>query len=99
MIKTMRRCFRSNKIHIGMDEAHMVGLGGYLEKHGYVKRFELLSSHLKRVTEITDKYGYSPMMWSDMFFRLGTKGGAYYDINPKLPDNISELIPEGTAQV
>lgn len=99
MIKTMRRCFRSNKIHIGMDEAHMVGLGGYLEKHGYVNRFELLSSHLKRVTEITDKYGYSPMMWSDMFFRLGTKGGAYYDINPKLPDNISELIPEGTAQV
>ena len=30
----MRRCFRTEKINIGMDEAHMLGLGKYLQKHG-----------------------------------------------------------------
>ena len=31
----MRRCFRTEKINIGMDEAHMLGLGKYLQKHGF----------------------------------------------------------------
>ena len=33
-IAKMRRVFKSNKIHIGMDEAHDVGLGKYLRKYG-----------------------------------------------------------------
>lgn len=99
MIKTARECYHTDKIHIGMDEAHEVGLGEYLRRHGYCDRFELLSRHLKRVMEITDKYGFKPMMWSDMFFRLGSKDGAYYDIETKMPENIEEMIPKGISMV
>lgn len=99
MIKTTRRCFTSNKIHIGMDEAHGVGLGAYFNKHGLQDRFEILTRHLKRVMNICEKYDFEPMMWSDMFFRLGTKDGEYYSVDAQMPDNISELIPDGISQV
>ena len=33
MFKTMRECFTTDAIHIGMDEAHMVWLGRYLDKY------------------------------------------------------------------
>lgn len=99
MIKTVRECYNTDKIHIGMDEAHDVGFGEYFRRHGYVDRFELLSKHLNRVIGITDKYGFKPMMWSDMFFRLASKTGGYYDLEAKMPENISELIPEGLSMV
>ena len=99
MIKTARECYNTEKIHIGMDEAHEVGFGEYFRRHGYVDRFELLSRHLKRVMQITDKYGFKPMMWSDMFFRLASKRGVYYDLDAKMPENISEIIPEGLSMV
>ncbi len=99
MIKTMRDCFTSSKIHIGMDEAHGIGLNRYLLKHGYRNRFEILSEHLGRVLDICKKYDFAPMMWSDMFFRLGSKKNSYYDWDNKLPENIAELIPDGVSQV
>ena len=99
MIKTMRECFTSKQIHIGMDEAHGVGLGNYFLKHGYRNRFDLLSEHLNKVLEICKKYDFSPMMWSDMFFRIGSKENNYYDWDNKLPENISDLIPDGVTQV
>ena len=99
MIKTVRRCFTSDKIHIGMDEAHGVGLGAYLNKHGYQDRFAILTRHLDKVMSICKKYDFEPMMWSDMFFRLGTKDGNYYNPDAKMPENIAELIPEGISQV
>jgi len=34
MIRTMVSCFRTNRIHIGFDEAHLLGLGRYLQKNG-----------------------------------------------------------------
>lgn len=99
MVKTVKSCFTSSKIHIGMDEAHGVGLGKYLEKYGYKNRFGILVGHLKKVVEICRKYGLEPMMWSDMFFRLASPNGDYYDEEANLPDNVAELIPEGISQV
>ncbi len=99
MFKTCRECFKTNKIHVGMDEAHGVGLGNYLTKHGLHDRFELLSRHLGRVSALAEKYGFEPMMWSDMFMRLGSQSGGYYDLNAKLPKNISSLIPEKMSMV
>lgn len=99
MIKTARECYNTDKIHIGMDEAHDVGRGEYLTKNGYRDRFEVLSEHLSKVIEITDKYGFKPMMWSDMFFRLGSKTGDYYDMEAKMPENISDMIPENLSVV
>ncbi|MBQ4517854.1 MAG: family 20 glycosylhydrolase [Clostridia bacterium] len=99
MIKTVRRCFTSNKIHIGMDEAHGVGLGAYFNKHGLQDRFTILTRHLKRVMDICKSYSFEPMMWSDMFFRLGTKDGEYYSFEAEMPDNIADMIPDGISQV
>lgn len=94
MFKTIKECFKTDRIHIGMDEAHDVGMGEYFRKNGLTDRFTLMSRHLEKVTELTKKYGLKPMMWSDMFFRLGSETGDYYDLNSKMPENISELIPE-----
>ena len=77
-----------------MDEAHGVGLGNYLLRHGYVNRFELLNRHLARVSELCAKYGFKPMMWSDMFFRLGSKTNSYYDLESHVPDDVIDALPE-----
>ena len=74
MFKTVKQVFKSDVIHIGMDEAHMLGLGKYLAKNGYCNRFDILSEHLARVIEIAKKYSLTPIMWSDMFFRLANNG-------------------------
>ena len=92
-IRAMRACVRSGRIHIGMDEAHGVGLGTYLLKHGQSDRFELLRSHLERVCAICEKYGFRPIMWSDMFFRLGSKTNDYYDPHADIPQRVIDHLP------
>ncbi len=93
-IRSLSQCFRSRRIHIGMDEAHGVGLGNYLLRHGYVNRFDLLNRHLARVKALCDQYGFQPMMWSDMFFRLGSKNNAYYDPDNHVPDDVIAALPQ-----
>ena len=93
-LRSLSGCFRSRRIHIGMDEAHGVGLGTYLLQHGYVNRFELLNRHLSRVAELCARYGFKPMMWSDMFFRLGSKTNSYYDLESHVPDGVIAALPE-----
>ena len=72
LIKTCSEAFSSKKIHIGMDEAHMVGRGKYLDKNGYHGRGELMNYHVKRVLDICSKYGLKAMMWSDMYVSIAT---------------------------
>ncbi len=90
--------FTSRLINIGMDEAHMVGLGKYLDKHGYKDRYEILLGHLNKVVEIAKKYGFKPHMWSDMFFRLAT-GGYALEEPVQMPQTVLEKIPEDVALV
>ncbi len=71
--------YRSKRIHIGMDEAHGVGMGAHLRLHGYEKPYDILHRHLRRVLELADELGLSPMMWSDMYFRLESPTNGYYD--------------------
>ncbi len=98
IFKQLSECFTSRLVNIGMDEAHMVGLGKYLELYGMKDRFEILYGHLEKVLAIAGKYGFKCHMWSDMFFRLAN-GGLYYpehnerielreDITDKLPPEI-----------
>lgn len=70
MISSVSQCFTSRKIHIGMDEAYRVGTGKYQMLHGTEDRFDIINRHLHRVCSITDKYGFEPMIWSDMFCKL-----------------------------
>ncbi len=90
--------FTSRRVNVGMDEAHLLGLGKFLDNHGFQKRFDILLRHLNKVNDIALKYGFKIGIWSDMFFRL-LNNGEYYgnnvdinkDIIDKIPDNV-ELI-------
>ena len=75
---TLAECFRTRRIHIGMDEAYMVGMGKYLQKHGFQDRFDVINAHLHRVCQIADRYGFRPMLWSDMFCKLALDSDDYY---------------------
>lgn len=67
LIKSCRNSYTTNKIHIGMDEAALVGCGKFREKNGVAKRFDILLKHLIKTVEICKKYGFEPIIWSDMF--------------------------------
>ena len=98
MFKTVKKCFKSEHIHIGMDEAHMLGLGKYLDKHGYKNRFEILNNHLSKVIAIAEKYNLKPMMWSDMFFRLANHDN-YYPDEPLMPQEVVDITPKNVGLV
>src|SRR5699024_2347156 len=57
MISSVSSCFRSRRIHIGMDEAEETGRGRFLTMHGHKDRFTLMANHLKRVLSITSTLG------------------------------------------
>ena len=95
-LKAVSDAFLSRRVNLGMDEAHMVGLGKYLDAHGYQNRVEIIQKHLERVMEICRKYGLQPQMWSDMFFRLAF-GGEYYVKDKPMAENVK--IPEGLELV
>lgn len=41
IIKDASEPYRTKRIHIGMDEAELLGLGKYLKDNGYVRRTTL----------------------------------------------------------
>lgn len=94
MIVAATKPFQSKKINIGLDEAHQLGLGVYLEKHGYRDRLSLMQEHLKRVIEITDRHNLEPMMWSDMYFRHATDTEAHYIPGKKVSDDLIDSKPK-----
>ena len=97
MLSTVSKCFTTRKVHIGMDEAFHLGLGRYLQQHGYRNRFDILLDHLNRVKEITDKHGLQPMMWSDMFFHLAN--GAKDAEDKGIPQEVLDKVPAGVDLV
>jgi len=97
MMRQLSSCYTTRRVHIGMDEAHMLGLGKYLDKHGYQNRSKIMCDHLAKVIDICKKYGLEPMMWSDMFFRLAFND-AYYTVD-SLPEELKEMLPKGVDLV
>ncbi|MBQ8289530.1 MAG: beta-N-acetylhexosaminidase [Clostridia bacterium] len=91
-IKTCRECFTSKRIHIGMDEAWKLGRGRHLNEHGYESANDIIKRHLSRVLDICKSYGFSPMIWSDMFIR-SWNNNQYYIKDCKVPEEIKEAIP------
>ncbi|MBR1967933.1 MAG: beta-N-acetylhexosaminidase [Clostridia bacterium] len=89
-----RKLFKSNKINIGMDEAYLVGFGNHFKRFGYQSKEEIMRRHLKRVASIADKYSFTAMMWSDMFFDVGENGQQYIireDAKAEIPANITPV--------
>lgn len=99
MFKAIRSAFDTEYVHIGMDEAHMLGLGKYLDINGAKNRFDILHDHLKKVMEIAKKYNFKPMIWSDMFFRLAGKGEYYIKDTALITEEVINACPEGVDLV
>lgn len=102
MFKTITECFSSKNIHIGMDEAYMVGSGRYQSKHGYCKRFDIINEHLHKVCELAEKYSLKPMIWSDMFCKLAADQsgtGNQYDKVDETKILEKAAIPENVSLV
>lgn len=98
MIGQCRACFRSERINIGMDEAHLLGRGEYLKKNGYRPAPEIILEHLSRVVSLCKKHGFQPMMWSDMFFRMAF-GGEYYVKQGNIPEEVRKKVPAGVTLI
>ncbi len=94
MIAEISSCFRSKRIHIGMDEAWDMGRGNFLKKHGLVPVLQIFNEYMERLIKITDKYGLRPMMWSDMYFRTSRNDDTYYSPDTVVPESTKEKIPE-----
>jgi len=99
MIRASAAPVRSKRIHIGFDETMSLGTGKYMTKHGYRPRIEIYLEHLIKVAEICEKMGLTPLIWSDMFFRLkGSAHGYAYD-NAEIPEDIAAKIPKNIELV
>ena len=102
MIKTVSECFRTRRIHIGMDEAWELGRGNHLTKHGYEDGIAMMKRHLERVNAIVEKYGCHAIIWSDMFIRPWS-GGKYTVLGDEgvktVPQDAINSVPKGVELV
>lgn len=97
MFSTIKSCFSSNIVHIGMDEADNMGLGRYLRKNGYRNRIDIFFEHLNRISEIAEKYGLQLLIWHDMFFHFANN--SEYCKDGKIDPSIKEKIPKNVTLV
>lgn len=67
MFKSLSKAFSSRKIHIGMDEAFMLGKGQYFDRNGYKEKSIIMKEHLDRVLKIASSYGFECEIWGDMY--------------------------------
>lgn len=96
ILKTMRAAFRSQHIHIGMDEAVDVGKGVYFDRHRgeVIDQYELLLEHLHGVCRLCEKYDYEPIMWSDLLFTIYNPGHSeIFTKDMILPEEAKKRIP------
>ncbi len=100
MFASVAASYSSRLVHVGMDEAHMIGRGRYQDLHGHENHTEILLRHLERVAKIAEKYGFTLLMWSDMFFRLYEGYGYLEDEGfPGVPEEIRARIPKNVELV
>ena len=98
LLESLRSCFSTRNIHIGMDEAHMLGLGNYLRENGYEESSVIIRRHTDRVLELCQETGWTPMMWSDMYITANT-GGGYYHVKASTDTSCWEKPPKELGMV
>ena len=85
MFASLRNMYSTDKINIGMDEAHGLGADG----------MRIFLKHIDRVVKIAEKYGFKPIMWSDMFFKLAAGKLDFDDLkSAEFDEQTLELIPD-----
>ena len=100
MFASLSKCFKTRKIHVGMDEAYLLGRGKHLDIHGYEPISEIMKRHLGKVCELAKKHGYEDvMLWSDMYMRAFNNGQYYVNDYVKVPKEVVDSVPEGVIPV
>lgn len=100
MIDFCKLAFKTNKIHIGMDETFGFSFGKYYKQHGYKNPETLFIEHLGNVNDICLSKGYNEVyIWSDMFFRHRSKSEYYYDYTITFDDDMINNIPKNVGLV
>ena len=92
MFFSLSQCFSSRSVHIGMDEAFMLGRGKYLEKNGLEDRALIIKKHLDRVLEIAERYGFKCEIWGDMY--MHSAYGGVYEHTKDDAERVAKLVPE-----
>jgi hypothetical protein len=94
MIAFWQETVGGTRIHVGMDEAWGFWEGEYEKRHGKRPKFDIFLEHLQKVCEICNRRGFTDIMiWSDMFYRMGSPKNEYYDINATPSPELSAKIP------
>ncbi|MDD3118518.1 MAG: family 20 glycosylhydrolase [Victivallales bacterium] len=99
MLAFWSEAFASRRIHIGMDETHDLGRGKFLDRFGYERKFDIFNRHLAQVRTICRRFGLKPMIWSDMYFRMGNEDSDYYRLDTVIPDDVKAEIPSDVQLV
>ena len=92
MFFSLSQCFSSRSVHIGMDEAFMLGRGKYLEKNGLEDRALIIKKHLDRVLEIAERYGFKCEIWGDMY--MHSAYGGVYEHTKDDAERVAKLVPQ-----
>ncbi len=100
MLTSLRQCYTTNRINLGMDEAYFMGKGRY---HWFVDDTlpdpsMLYIRHLKRVLDIAKKVGFTDLaIWYDNLFEINFKGyinppeWLWKDFKKEITDNFPEV--------
>lgn len=95
MFKQLKKIFKHDKIHVGLDETWGFGFGNFYKKHGYVSQIDNFFDHLNKVNNLALKHGFKDVIiWSDMPYRLLSSTNYYYDYNITLDQKIIDRIPK-----
>ncbi len=104
MLETTSACFKSRRIHLGMDEAHSLGKGVHIDRFGYEEPISIFKRHLARVDSIARECGYEDtMIWADPLVR-GWNGGTYgndviLEAGKKAPQEYIDALPKDCIPV
>lgn len=67
-LRFCKKVFRTNKIHIGLDEAFRLGRGRYIDTYGYKAKKDVYIEHFKDVFRICQEEDVEPDFWADAFY-------------------------------
>ncbi len=98
VISFWAKALRSRRLGIGMDEAHMMLRGAYLDRHGYTAdTLAAFNRHLAFVNGLCHEHGLTPLLYADMYFTAS--GSRNQFSGDKIPQEIVATIPRGVELV
>ena len=86
--------FRSKRIHVGLDEARMLGLGASLKRDGYRNQLDVFLEHVNKVADMCRELGLRPMMWNDLVFCFCSKNHKKYERDTVLTEQVLNGMPK-----